>query len=552
MVAAKPEPSREEIEAAKKTVAELLFLRKNFSLYPEDHSICVNAFDQFQRQIGKFLQTYRNLKFELQKNRLLFHGEVIHFEEFEEGTFSYTLFRDGIRWVELTEGISSAEIKEFLRILNAYETLPEEPEGDLVTAFWEAELPHINYDVADMSWGAESEMNFTPSHDEEGDSSASFLEEEGLDILTEVTISREILKLTPEEEKKILEYVRIEEKRDPTSDYLNALFDSLLEDREKENFDIVLDTLEEELKQFIAVKNFDLALRILQNLQYILERSPLDLPWTTEALEDFFLTVSSPQSLMPLQSAWTDAPFDEMEKIREILLLLRPEAIHTLGSILLQTPSLRMQQTLIDAMTKMASKDLRPLESLLDSTSEEELIQKIVHILGNLEGKRSVKLLKKMSGHHSAKVRLEASKGLLKRDPESIKKLFHLIDEDNESLHSLILDHLGASENGLAEDLLRDYLEKENYKRTDDNHILACFGALGKCGSPRSVPFLRRVLFRHGWMPRFWKAARRRGAAIALSTMGTDEARHVLEDAGRSFYPSVRREAKRVMRRQVN
>ena len=157
-----------------------------------------------------------------------------------------------------------------------------------------------------------------------------------------------------------------------------------------------------------------------------------------------------------------------------------------------------------------------------------------------------------MSGHHSAKVRLEASKGLLKRDPESIKKLFHLIDEDNESLHSLILDHLGASENGLAEDLLRDYLEKENYKRTDVDHILACFRALGKCGSPRSVSFLRRVLFRHGWMPRFWKAARRRGAAIALSTMGTDEARHVLEDAGRSFYPSVRREAKRVMRRQVN
>ncbi len=553
MEAVKPEPTRGEIEAAKKVVAELLFLRKTFSLYPEDHSICLNTFDQFQRLIGTFLQTYRSLRFELKKNRLLFHGEVIHIEEFEEGTFSYILFRDGIRWVEIREGVSSAEIKKFLRILNTYETLPEEPEGDLVTAFWEAELPHINYDVADMSWGAESEMNFTPSHNSEGSSSnPSLLEEEEMGIIPDIAISRELLEISPEEEKTLQELVRIEEKRDPTPDYLNALFDSLLEDTSRENFESVLDTLEEELREFLAVKNFDRALGILESLQYILEQSPLDLPWTTEALEDFFLTVSSPQSLIPLQSAWTDATPDEMEKIRDILLLLRPEAIHTLGPILLQTPSLRMQQTLTDAMTKMASKDIRPLESLLEGTSEEELIQKIVQILGNLEGKRPVKLLKKMAGHHSAKVRLEASKGLLKRDPEGIKKLFHLIDEDNESLHSLILEHLAAARNSIAEDLLRDYLEKGNYRRTDDSHILACFRALGKCGSPRSVPFLRRVLFRLGWMPRFWKAARRRGAAIALSAMETDEARHVLDDAGRSFYPSVRREAKRAMEKQGN
>lgn len=551
MEAVKPESTREEIEAAKKVVAELLFLRKTHSLYPEDHSICVNTFDQFQRLIGKFLQTYGNLRFELKKNRLLFHGELIHIEEFEEGTFSYTLFRDGIRWVEIREGISSAEIKKFLTILNTYETLPEEPEGDLVTAFWEAELPHINYDVADMSWEAESEMNFTPSHNSEGGSSdSSFLEEEGLGIIPDMTISRELLEISSEEEKELQELVRIEEKRDPTADYLNVLFDSLLEDRNKENFESVLETLEEELREFLAVKNFDRTLVILESLQYILEQSPLDVPWTTEALEDFFLTVSSPQSLIPLQSAWADATSDEMKKIRDILLLLRPEAIYTLAHILLLTTSLRMQQTLIDAMTNMASKDIRPLESLLNDTSEEELLQKIVHILGNLEGKRPVKLLKKMAGHHSAKVRLEASKGLLKRDPESIKKLFHLIDEDNESLHSFILDHLAAPGNSLAEDLLRDYLEKGHYRRTDDNHILACFRALGKCGSSPSLPFLRRVLFRQGWMPRFWKAAHRRGAAIALSAMETDEARHILEEAGRSFYPSVRGEAKRAIEKQ--
>jgi hypothetical protein len=549
--AVKPEPSREKIEASKKVVAGLLFLRKNYSLYPEDHSICVTTFEQFQRQIEKFLQTYESLRLEVQKDRLLFQGEVIHADKLEEGTLSFTLFRDGIRWVEFRDGIESSEIKGFLRILTTYKTLPDEPEGDLVTALWEARFPHIIYDVADISWEAESEMDFTPSHDAEEDVDASFLEEEGLDILTEVTIGREMLKLTPEEEKRILESVRIEEKRDPTSDYLDALFDSLLEDRERENFEIILDVLEEELRDLLSRRDFNLTLKILQSLHYVLETTSEDPPLTVEIIEDFLLTASSPHSLLPLQSAWTDATPDEAEKIRDILLLLRPEAIHTLGPILLQTPSLRMQQTLIDVITKMAAEDIRPLESLLAETSEEELTRKIVHVLGNLEGKKPLQLLKKMIRHPSAKVRLEASKGLLMRDSESIKELFPLIDEENESLHSFILDHLGASKNNFAEGLLLDYLEKEKYKRTDDDHIIACFRTLGQCGSIRSVPFLRRVLFRHGWMPRFWKTAHRRGAAIALREAGIDEARQVLEDASHSLYPGVRREAKRAIQRKL-
>jgi HEAT repeat protein len=547
--AVKPEPNRGEIEASKKVVAGLLFLRKNYSLYPEDHSICINTFDQFQHQIEKFLETYNSLRLEVQKDRLLFQGDVIHVDEMEEGTLSFTLFRDGIRWVEIRNGIDSAEIKEFLRILKTYRTLPEEPEGDLVTALWESKFPHIKYDVADISWESESEMDFTPSHDAEGAIDESFLEEEGLDILAEVTISREILKLTPEEEKKILEYVRMEEKKDPTSDYLDALFDSLLEDRERENFEIILDVLEEELRDLLSRRDFDLTLRILQSLHYVLESSSADPPWTVELIEDFLLTASSPHSLLPLQSAWTDAPPDEAEKIRDILLLLRPEAIHTLGPILIQTISLRMQQVLIDVMTKMASEDIRPLESLLAETSDEKLTRKIVNVLGNLEGKRPLQLLKKMTRHPSAKVRYDASKSLLVRTSESMKELFPLIDEADKSLHKLILDHLGASKNSLAEDLLLDYLEKEKYKRTDDDHIIACFKTLGQCGSTRSVPFLRRVLFRHGWMPRFWKAAQRRGAAIALREAGIDEARQVLDDASRSLFPGVRRTARQAMQK---
>jgi hypothetical protein len=543
----RPVFSEEEIAATRKVVANLLLVRKNYSLYPEDHSICINVFEQFQRQLETYLQREGRLRLEIKKDELLFQGEVIHSEDAEEGTLSFTLFRDGIRWLEFKDGIDAEEIKEFLRILNKYKFLSEEPEGDLVTAFWESEFSHIKYEVADIFWDADSEMEFTPSHETEETLGASFLEEEGLGTLTEITIGKEAFEISAEEEATILDWIRIEEKRDPTPDFLDALLDSLLENREKENFEIILDTLEAELLDSLSRKDFDVTLKILEGLQYILDTCSTDLPWTVPIIDNFFLTASTSQSLLPLQSTWSDMDPDQGEKVTEILLLLRPEVIHTLGTMLLKTPSLRMQQIVMDVMTKMASRDIRPLESLLGSVSDADLAQKLVHILGTLEGERPPKVLKKMIRHRSSKVRQEALKGLLRREPESMKELFPLIDDESESVHSLILDHLGMSKSRVAEDILLDYLEMEKYKRTDDDHIIACFRALGQCGSPRSIPFLRQVLHRRGWMPRFWKAAQRRGAAIALSVMGINEAQHVLEEASHSLFPSVKRTARQAM-----
>jgi len=83
--------------------------------------------ERFWQQLETFLQAHGNLRFELEKDRLMFQGEAILTEPAEDGNLPFTLFRDGIQWLEFQDGIEAQEIEDFLRILNKYRLLSDEP-----------------------------------------------------------------------------------------------------------------------------------------------------------------------------------------------------------------------------------------------------------------------------------------------------------------------------------------------------------------------------------------------------------------------------------------
>ena len=538
----------EEWQAAENVITGLQLARKNYSLYPEDHINCTRAMERFWQQLETFLQAHGNLRFELEKDRLIFQEETILTELPEDGNLPFTLFRDGIQWLEFQDGIEAKEIEDFLRILNKYRLLSDEPEGDLVTALWEAALPHIEHHVADFFWGAEPEDDFTVQPAKEDIETVLSEEEEQETSESEgiASIDPSTLELTPEEEAELQEMVRLEEKRDPTADYLNAVLDSLLELREKENFDPILESLEEEFHDSLARRDFEVTLKILKSLHHVRHICESETTWAIPVIDNFLLTASSSQSLRPLQTAWSEMDAEQLEKMKEILLVLQPEAIHTLGAMLLQTPSLRLQQMLTEVILSLASRDLRPLEAMLDRP-EEDLVLKLVQVVASLGGERPIQILSKMVHHASARVRQAAVKGLLRRGPASIKELFHLIEDKDDSVRRLILHHMGQERNEASETLLLQYLEEGSIKGSEDKHIIACFRTLGRCGSPRSIPFLRQTLLGRSWMPDLRSSAYRQGAALALKALSIKGAQQVLEDASRSLKPGVRRIARKVM-----
>ncbi|HQI79955.1 MAG TPA: HEAT repeat domain-containing protein [Deltaproteobacteria bacterium] len=542
-----PGMDRKELESAQKVIAGLLLARKNCSLYPEGHTISTASIEQFHTLLGKHVHSYGDLKIEVEKDRLASKGQVVHRDILEEGALPFILFRDGIRWIEFQEGIDLQETAEFLELVNKFSILSAEPEGDIVTELWEKRFVHIRYEATDTFSTADEDADMVTSPPQKRIGSTENLRETALagqEPLPEPLIDPASLVLTPEDRMNLQEMLRMDEDGDPTA-YLDALFDSLLQYREHENFEIILRVLEEEFTGSIARGDLAATSMILQRLQYVLDAGKAQTPGIDAFIEDFFISVSGANSLAPLAEVWPGIGPDQLKRAQEVFRLLHPEALPTLCGLLPLNQSTQKRQVLTGAITALASRDLTPLESVL-KTKDEKLLERLVPVLAGLEGDLPQKYLLKLVRHPSPPVRQEAIKQAIRKGA-SLREVFPLIDDKDESVRRLILKQLSQERNPAAEKLLLEYLERRTFSTEESGHLIACFTALGQCGSAKALPFLRKTLLHRAWMPSFWRNAHRRGAAMALKGLGLKESQEILNKASRSLFPSVRGFAREAM-----
>jgi hypothetical protein len=529
--------SEEEGIAAKKIFSSLLLACKNISIYPPGHTTTLNTINLFHVQLFEFLNKYGALRLEVERDLITFKEGLISQGIPEEGSIHFALFQVGIRWLEFLPGIEPQESQGVLNILDRYSKLSGEADGDIVTALWEAEFPHLEYEVAEFSWVEDEEESKDISgltrEKAEGRIRTGYREEpEALDALDQTS-----LVLTEPEKATLKEMVRREEGEDWTS-FLEILLDSLLQHREKENFNVILGVLSEEFKGSLARKDFIDSFKILYGLRHVLQICQAETPAAGQSLETFFLNISL-ESQATLTEIWSQLGSEDAGILGQVLKFLHPQAIDTLVSLLPQTQQTSLRQVLLDSIVLLASQDMGPLESALKK-ADETLIEKIIPVFVKLEGDQAMNTLMGLAGHPSAPVRHEAVRGIIRRDPARIKEIFYRIDNMDEATRLLILEQLGRVRDESVEDLILAYLPKLSFDKKEVEYLNACFKALGRCGSARSVPFLRETLFQGGVLFGFRRSALRKGAAIALVHLHSPEAERVLGDAGRSLNPSLR------------
>jgi hypothetical protein len=555
--ASNQEYSKQALKAAKNVVTSLFLAVKKFSLYPEDHNHCQTAMVRLQHDLELFLDNYGKLILHVERDRILFEDEVVHEGEAKEGDLAFALFRDAIYKLVFHKGIDSRQIDLFIRILNQHRTLPPEAEGDIVTALWEAELPHLQYEADDKILEADLEVDLSDSDEGRTDESDFY---STLEMLLDAEASpagshgdRDLpplepgsFQLTTEEVQTLQQMVRRAEERDATQEILDMLADILKDQKDEEYFDVVLDYMEEELQTALGRKNFDVALRILKRLIQIRMTCKESTSWALSRINKFFLRVCEPDFLTPLQEVWPTLSASEIVQLKGFLLLLPPKASGALGARLIEARTPAVQKMLSEVIISYASRDFRPLEKLLD-TAEESLVCRLVPLLGHMTDEKSSKALVHMAHYPSERVRKLALSAIMARDLWVPDELISLMDDDNTFIRQLLIKYLASRRSQAAERLLLDYLRNRKYRHTDDEHLSSCFRALGRCGRTQAIPFLRDTLLRGGWISRFRVSALREYAALALTELGTDKAMQVLEEGSQSWFPGIRSSVRAVM-----
>ena len=565
-----PKPNEDhrqkDIADCKTIIASILRAMKTLSLYPEDHAHSRGAMQKLESDLGSFLSNYEKVVFRVKKNQLLFGDEVVHKTTESKGNLVFALFRDGIYNFSFLRGIDIEEIKKLLKILSKYQTLPREPEGDIVTALWEAQLPHVRYEAIDDIVESDTEGNAPlsqklkdtrehllsaqtpksqprPKESNEGANSLEELEHE-VDDLPGVDL--DAIQLTNEETKSIKAIVQQEENRDATLDILNMLTDILNEEKDEEFLDTVLEYMKEELQAALAQKQTDISFKILRRLHEIILAFKDTNPSKLALLKKFFIKVSSPSYLAVLKDVLPTLNTSERKALEKVLLLLPPSVIGTLCAMMQEVSAPPARKVLSDVVVFFASRRFETFENVLN-TADKELFPLLVSLLGRIKHEKTRPVLIKMTHHQSGEVRKKALKALMKNGLWVPEELLFLMDDKSVAVRHLLMRYLRSHRSEALESLLLDYMCKFTTRGRDHEKITDCFRILGRCGTGLSIPFLEDNLMKGRWISRFCYSVRRQGAAIALKEIGTEKALEVLKLASKSHFPGIRRAAQEVM-----
>jgi hypothetical protein len=543
-------PPDEKIRLVKNIIGSFLIALRNYSLYPSDHTMCQNSLSTVHRCLSGLLADHECLRLDVEKDRLLYQSEVVYQGPPQGDSLASQLFRDGIRWLEFQVGLTVEELSVFFNLLNQFRITKEEADGDMVTALWEADFPHLQYKAESVLNEAQALIDFSlmktrPENVQAVEETA----DESLSPAAKISILEAdpiLFKLTPAEEKEIQAMILEEETRDVTDDVLELLMIILKEQRDPENFAATLDFLAEEFQYTLSQAEFTFIRKFLESLAALQEESfVLDKPWVLPLLDDFRKRISGPEVLGDLEKAWPQINLmdaDRLETFRQALMLFPTDVVLTLGPMLLKVGSPHIEQLLIEVISAHASRDMQYLQYLLNG-AEEPLIQKLIPMLQQMHEQEAANLLIGLTRNSSDPIRKAAINALFTRDPQNIRRLFPLIEDPILSIRHLIIDHLRKRRNPLAEELLLDYLKHKRYKLKDHQHILACYRALGQCASRRSLPFLRESLLKQDWKAflGIGDIIQRQGAALALLGMQHEEvAQAALNKAAGSVFISVR------------
>jgi len=538
-------PTHELLQPVTEVIAAFLLGLKNLGLYAEEHDICQRSLRKVFDRLNAFLDRAGTLRLDIDRDRILYQTETVFQDPENDKRIAFFLFRDGIKWIEFKKGLGPGELKGFLKIINRHRSIQENPEGDLATALWDANFPNILYRASDIYWESETstDLQFLNSG-EPADALQDGPEEEDTGTPGKAILSTEsgLCTLTPEETAKLRQMILAEEKRDGTLDLFELAWFFMSDQTHQDLLDGLLRYVRSDIVAALSQNRFRSACKSLSLVHKSRLKAQTEAPWAAAYFTRLIRSVSDPKYLKAFAVSLrtldkTDK--DLVELIWQFLKMLHSDALEALVPVLPQLRSVKLQKRFMQTLVNMASKDPALLERLMDG-QDESAVQRLVCIAERIPGNETLRLLKKMSASSSPRVRRQAIKSLLARDPLLLETVFHFIEDPNRDVRRTIFDHLARKPSRIGETHLLGYLQKGRFVLKDKEHLLRCYRTLGKCGSSQSVPYLRTLLFKGRWRQIFHGYVHRQGAVAALMELESKEAETVLAQASRSILPTVR------------
>jgi len=124
---------------------------KHHSLYPENHSIAKQHLNKIFTTLSSFLKDNQVLHLVIDKTSIIYDGSILYEGKNNDNDIAFLLGRDGVEWIEFLREIEQWEIQSLLKLINLNRRSDIDSDGNIATALWETDLPHIEYKTIDLT-----------------------------------------------------------------------------------------------------------------------------------------------------------------------------------------------------------------------------------------------------------------------------------------------------------------------------------------------------------------------------------------------------------------
>ncbi|MCI0531554.1 MAG: HEAT repeat domain-containing protein [candidate division Zixibacteria bacterium] len=424
---------------AKDLLAYVVRTLKTMLLYPQNNPIPgefkKNLFDKF----SKYLTGYDELTLLADQNRIQLGSELIHEDNSQEEGVALLMYRDGIREISFSKGLTFEEMENFL---NALKTALQSKSGDddLVTLLWAKDFLHLKYTVVELTTDLpEPKLLDTKTAELNEKIYYSEVSLDGRDLppvpdgepLLEISefSSAEIARLLKnvasfqqEELAEINTLLQIENFYHGQAEVIPILFEILEQEKDFGEFQLVLGLVQNVHDQFVSGAKFDLAGQVLTSLKKSRQHYSAASEDKAEKLKQALERCGDKIHLDKIAEWLNQEMQNDLEHLYQYLIVLEPEAVTRLVEMLAELKFFSARKMLCRVLEHFSKSNLDLVASGLDHRRW-YVVRNVVLTLGKVKDPRIITELKKTLKHSDWRVRRETILALSKLNTAESKLL---------------------------------------------------------------------------------------------------------------------------------
>ena len=493
------------------------------------------------------------LPLDINDSEIRWEEDVVYSQPSKSESVAWMLYKDGVRGVKFFPGVEQDEIVRFLVVVNRIRTLPPDAEDDLLTLLWQEEFKYLRYSAI------EAQDDDAGTIERTGEEEAPPAESVRRDVQQEVADAAHnfvsvddfdagLYRLEPDEVAYLKSELAREYGQDLRPNVLAILFDIFEAQKDPEVRTEVIEIMDQFVPHLLAAGDPTSVMYVLRESRVIRKRAEELHEDHARALEELPAKLSDPETFGRLMQALEDGGEGLGDEELEHLFAGLRHTVFEGALEWLPRVNKRMRSLLEDALLKMAIAKPEVLTSALGA-DQDEVVGMAVRFARTLALPVVVPHLGRLFEHPDTKLRAEVVKVLdVYGTPEAMNELEHALKDQNREIRIAAVRGLAKHGHVGVLATLEPMVVDGGLKDADLTEKKAFFEAYGVLAGPSGIEQLMIMLLPRGFMRRKEDPKNRACAAMALGTIGTDEALEALKQAGRDKDPLVRNAVNQAIR----